>query len=123
MQMSDVQSAMLDDLFQLIAASQKLDRIAPSRGIQDRSLSDSRKEARSALFSATNMRPDTLAPQLDSRIKERPAPRQRAIISAAGIHPLRPDIWTPELEQSRLNLRATIRQVLARVDRRNQPAS
>lgn len=123
MHLSDIHTAQLDDLFALIAASQQLDRIAAQRGIQDRSLSDSRKEARSALFSAASMSPDLLATQLDSRISERPAPRQRAIINAAGIQPLRPDHWTPELEQSRQNLRAALRRVLARIDRRNQPAS
>ena len=123
MQMTDVQSAMLDDLFALIAASQQLDRIAAQRGIQDRSLSDSRKEARRALFSAADMRPDHLAVQLDSRISERPAPRQRALICAAGIQPLRPDRWTPELEQARRTLHGAVRRVLNRIDRRNQLAS
>lgn len=123
MHMPDVQSAMLDDLFQLIAASQKLDRLATQHGIQDRSLSNTRREARSALFSAARLSPDLLATELDARINERPAPRQRAIISAAAIQPLRPDHWTPDLERARRTLRGAIRQVLNRIDRRNQPAS
>lgn len=59
------------------------------------------------------------ATHLDSRISERPASFQKAVISPAGIQPLYLDHWTPELEQSRRTLRDAICQVLQGIDRRN----